>query len=711
KIKNLKFSADLLLEIGTEELPAAYLDAAIRRLREEAERLLRERHLVFTAVESFGTPRRLTLFVWTLIGVQRNPPEQVRGPSKQAAFDGNGTPTAALLGFLKSRGGALADITVTPTEKGDYVYLNKPERLVPAERVLPAVLQELVGRLRFPKTMRWDTSGVRFARPIRWLLALYGKAPIRFSVGELSSSVHTRLGGPKRPHPVMITNPSDYVRLLARQGVVLDPKARREQIRELVDGIARQEHGEPAAETVEHGLLDEVAALVERPVAMAGRFDPTYLALPRELLLASMAKYQRVFALQDASGTILPKFVAILDGTPRRLAAVCKVYEHILNARLKDSLLFWNKDIGRSLEQMNQDLAGVTFHEKWGSMQQKMSRLRSLSGALAGMWQLTAEEGSRLAEACECAKADLVSLLVKEFPTLQGVMGRHFARHAGKPPAVADAVGEQYLPLAGRPPQTLLGRALAILDKYDTLAAHFAIGSEPSGDQDPFGLRRCAQGIVEVAWDAHRPLHLGELFATWQAVASPSKSVAAVEPRLARYLLERLYTFDWPSPKPSAELISAVLASPCDDVVDAMERIRALRGMDGGAGLVKAAKVVERTRNILKGADVRQPEVDAARFQEPPERKLWELYQGQRERLLQLIERKAYAQATEAYGDVFYEPLHDFFEQVMVNVKEEAIQQNRLALMKTINTLYTGRVADLSKLGLLQPRGVPSESV
>ncbi|MBI3088097.1 MAG: glycine--tRNA ligase subunit beta [Candidatus Omnitrophica bacterium] len=698
KPKHAPGSADLLFEIGTEELPAAYLDGAIAQLGEEAERLLRDSHLTFASVASFGTPRRLTLIVRGLGSLQRNPAEEIRGPSKQAAFNAQGRPTEALKGFLRGRGGTLSQVKTVSTGKGEYVYLVKSERHVPTAQVLPQLLAQLIGRVRCPKMMRWDESGVRFARPIRWLLACYGRTAVRVAAGRLIGGRATRVGGPRQPKPVAVSGVASYLAALKRAGVILDQGRRRARIDQLVKQAAKRQGGVPAPEVVSHGLLDEVTHLVERPVPLVGRFDKKYLVLPRELLLASMAKYQRVFALQTSAGKLLPAFVAILDGTPAKMAQVRRMYEHILNARLADSLLFWEQDHTRLPLAKFGRLRDITFHERLGSMEDKTQRLDKLRRALAEAWQLTDQEQRDLERACLLAKYDLLSSVVREFPTLQGIVGKYYAIASKEPSAVAAAIGEQYLPAGDQLPKTLVGSALALLDKYDTLSSYFAIGIEPTGDQDPFGLRRAAQGVVEVAWAVRKPLPIDRL---------------GGGPRIRAYLAERLYTFAWPAPAsaaspersegmPPRDLIDAVLSSPWDDLVDAMERIRHLRQLDGNQTLLRAAKVVERTTNILKGASLKQDRVDPSRFQEPLERELWQRYDAQKDRIGELIRGRAYAEATKAYGETFFEPLHEFFERVMVNVQDEALQQNRLALMNAIKVLYTDHVADLSKLAILQ---------
>jgi glycyl-tRNA synthetase beta chain len=681
----------LLVEIGTEELPAAYLPDAAAHLRQDARRIFQEAYLEFGDLEVWATPRRLVVRIHALNATQHTPAEEIRGPSKQAAFGPDGKPTNALQGFLRAKGGTLAQIQVISGERGEYVYLLKPSHQRPTKLILPSLLVKLIEGLAFPKTMRWDASGVRFARPVRWLLALYGTTPVRLKIGGVSSGVSTIVGGPVRPRRVTVRHAAQYMSALTREDIILDQDQRRRTIEAFVRKAAKAQKGHPALEMVTHGLLDEVTGLVERPTSLVGRFGPAYLQLPREVLLASMAKHQRVFAVQSSTGKLLPAFVAILDGAPRKPAVVRTVMEHILNARLADSLLFFKQD--RKTPLKNAALAGVTFHEKLGSMADKTRRMKSLIGPLAEAWNLSAGERTQLERACVLAKCDLVTTLVKEFPTLQGVMGKHYALGDGEPQEVAVAIEEHYLPLAGRSPATLLGSALSVLDKYDTLASYFAIGIEPTGDEDPFGLRRAAQGIVEIGWRVHRPLPLARF-------VPPQASVAE---RLKTYLLERLYTFEWPKPAPTRDIIDAVLASRPDDLVDAMERVVSLTRFNGNRTLLKAAKVIERTANILKGAkEISQAEPDPSRFQDALEGKLWNLLSVRRQDLDALIAKKSYGEATTLYGEVFFEPLHEFFAKVMVNVEDQAIQQNRLALMRSINALYTDRVADLSKLTILE---------
>lgn len=714
--KRYALANDLLFEIGTEELPAAYIPALIDQLRTEAEALFKTEHLSSGAVAVYATPRRLVLFVKALNAIQQKPGEEVRGPSKQAAFDASGKPAPALQGFLRSQGGSLAQTKVVSTPKGDYVYLLKPPTTTPTAKLLPNLLAQLIGKLRSPKTMRWDGTGSRFARPIRWILAYYGSTPLKGVYGALTSQPKTRFGRPQTLRWVAVSSVSGYFSMLKRAGVILDHKQRQVAIECLVAKAAKAFHGTIAPEMIQYGLLEEVAFLTENPQALIGTFDKKYLGLPRDVLLASMAKHQRVFAI-ESSGKLLPRCIAILEGKAGKLSEVRKVVERILNARLADSLLFWNNDRKRNLENMGLALDGVTFHERFGSMHQKTLRLIGLSHTLGELWKLSSNELANLTRACQLCKADLVSTMVKEFPTLQGVMGKHYAKQSGESEEVAQAIEEHYLPLAGKLPRSLIGSAVGILDKYDTLISYFSIGITPTGDQDPFGLRRAAQGVVEIAWLMKRPVILDRLFEQWkldalsqgcnkidrQKLLNLSEQTFNEKKRVTHnYIFERLYTFDWAAPTPSQDCTQAVLATNREDLVDVMQRIQILHALRDNTSFLKAAKVMERTGNILKGVKLVEGQVEPTLLREEPEQALWQAYTANKDRVDNFIKSRSYEKATVAFGEAFYEPLHLFFDKVMVNAKDEALKRNRLALMRTIQTLYTDRIADLSKLTVLQ---------
>ncbi len=716
---------DLLFEIGTEELPAAYLPSLIQQLSHEAAALLEANALTYGAIKSFGTPRRLVLLTRGLAGVQRKPAEEIRGPSRQVCYDASGRPTPALLGFLRSRNGTLDQTKVVSSEKGDYLYLIKPPTETPTATVLPGLLPQLITRLHAPKTMRWDGSGVRFARPIRWVFALYGSKPVQFTFGALKSRPWTWVGAPLRPKRLAVSSIEGYFKQLDQQKVAIDLQKRQQQIAEAVTNIARTAGGIIPQEMLSHGLLDEVACLVETPVTLTGSFDTKYLELPREVLLVSMAKHQRVFVVENPpDNRLLPRWIAVLEGKPGKPDAVRAVIERILNARLADSLLFWNEDRKRPFEQMRVALSGVTFHEKLGTMADKTTRLEALAERLIALWKgrIDEKQERHIRQAAQLAKTDLVTYLVREFPSLQGTIGKRLLLESRDgDPDVASALEQQYWLQepseeqqrrhANQIPGGIIGLALTIIEKYDTLASYFGIGIEPTGNADPFGLRPHAQGIVAAAklLPQSFSLPLTELFRA-RASFPPFKTMSDSERdrvalRVKDYIFERLYTTTrvW---KESSDVINAVIASrDNDDLVDVMKRIQMLHALKHRrpSPLVKPAKIIERTGNILKAASAQPKDgVDSAWLQEPLEQQLYTLYESKREQFAHLVEQKSYDEATTLFGETFYAPLHDFFDKVMVNVPDELLRQNRLALMQAIHTLYTGRIADLSKLTIVQ---------
>ena len=708
---------DVLLEIGTEELPAAYLSDLIKQLAALARQLLTAQHLTFGDIEAYGTPRRLILRVRRLAAAQSIPAEEVRGPAKAAAFDAQGKPTPALQGFLRSRNATLAQTKIVSVDKkGEYVYLLIPASTRPTAAILPEILSQIITSLRSPKAMRWDANGARFARPIRWLAALNGTKPVAVRYGSLKSAPATWVGLPLKPRRIPCQSIDGYFAKLKAAGIQYDHKVRLASIRKMVEAAAQRAKGQACNELMLYGLDDEVRFLTESPNVFIGEFDAKYLSLPREVLLASMSKHQRVFAVEDSSGKLLPKFVAVLDGKPAKPALVQRTFERILNARLTDSLFFWNQDHQRHVPLGKGDLSGVALHAKLGSMKEKTERLRALSAIVADLWKLDAGQRRALEEASGRAKHDLLTTLVREFPTLQGVMGKYYALDSKLSREVAQAIEEHYLPLFGKRPESIVGSALALIDKYDTLAAYFSIGIEPTGDQDPFGLRRAAQGIVEIVWLNEKPLPFARLFEVWSQGMDQTLKIKInpdVAKRVQGYLLDRFYSFGWPDrtakeigQAPTRDTIEAVLSStqPCDDLWDAMQRVWSLKQMAGRPELTDAAKVIERTRNMLRSAKLTQAGVDPVLLTEAPERKLWDVYGAEKASIELLTNAGSFREATAAFAAAFSEPLHTFFAKVMVNVPDEKLKQNRLALMQAIQALYTDRVADLSKLTLLQPQ-------
>lgn len=699
----------LLFEIGTEELPAAYLPGLTAQLEEKASQSFKTAHIRYKTLRVFATYHRLVLRIDGLAPESILPAEEFRGPANKAAFDESGAPTKALEGFLKSKGGKLKEIKIVDAGKAEYVYWVKPPQKVALSKQLPALLTELIPALQAPKSMRWDNSGVRFARPVRWLLALLDNRLIRVKFGAVNSASATQLGHPLKVKKVAVKSITEYDRVIKASGIILDADQRRASIEKNVIAAAARKNCKPVQDLFDHGLLEEVTYLTENPTPLTGDFDTKYLTLPREVLLASMAKHQRVFAL-ESRGKIRPHFVAVMDGKPGKPALVRTVCERILNARLSDSLLFWEQDTQVPIDRRIKELSNVTFHEKLGNMAQKSHRMQLLVPALAQAWHLEEPQRDRLSRSALLAKADLVTALVKEFPTLQGTVGRHYALSGGESKDVAEAISEQYLPLAGSYPKSQLGNALALIEKFDTLAGYFSLGIEPTGDQDPFGLRRAALGIIEILWRFDRPFPFDDLWTAWQQAVQTegfrkieNHTASKAKQRIFDYLKERLFYFGWPATgsrpriSPKSDRIAAVLATGDRDLNSVIAKLVAVSRMRSRE-FQHATKVIERTANIIRDKVTPSMQIDPQFFEDPLENQLWECFKKNHQQFSDLAAKGNYVEATDLFGAEFYPILDQFFASVLVNAEKPEVRANRLALLRDINKLYTGRIADLSML-------------
>ncbi len=687
--------ADLLIEIGTEELPAHYVPPAIKQLEQLVPELFAAHRIAIGAVRVYGSPRRLAVIVNGVAARQQAQERQVRGPSKAASFDAKGQPTPALQGFLRKYQATVDDVAWP----NDYAQLvqQEPEALV--ADVLAAVVPALIARLAFPKAMRWDDSGLTFARPIRWLIVLYGATPVRVKVGRLTAN-RTTYGHPAAGRKaIAIESPATYPAQLQHACVLIDQAARATLIQRLINDAADKQGGLIAPAALHHGLLDEVSFLTEDPHVLVGGCEPSLLVLPPEVVVASMSKHQRVFAVESRKdGRLLPMFILVLDSRPTQPARVRQFAERILNARLSDALVFWTQDTKTSLEAKVEQLQGIVFHAKLGTVYDKTQRVVALVDWLASQWTRERIDPAQLRRVALLAKADLVTAMVKEFPSLQGVIGRYYALESREAPSVAEAIGKHYAPEGNR-----LAEIVALADWFDTLTGYFGIGIEPTGSQDPFGLRRCALGISRILARTNSPLSIRAMtkrcVEAWGArlTVRPEALAARLETFFKERLASDVNLKEWVG-EVRYDVVRAVLAGSCDDLCATMQRIRELGRMDGSAPFLQAASVVERTANILKGVKEPLGEVDPSQFVEPLERKLWEVYNSASPGIRKMVAAGDYRAATIEYATMFAGPIHAFFNGVLVNADDAAVRRNRLALLTRINRLYTADVADLSQV-------------
>ena len=699
--------ADFLLEIGTEELPPAELDAALSQLRQAVPSLLERLRLAHGEVRELGTPRRLVVHVRDLAPRQPDRELVVKGPPADRAFDAEGRLTRAAQGFARSKGVAVEDLEVRAMDGGRYVVavVHQPGR--PATEVLAEALPDLIADLHFAKTMRWNASRVPFSRPVRWLLALLGDRVVPFAYAGLLSGNTTRGLRFLEPETLTVTDPAAYFAALQAQGIVLDPQARRQRIWTQVTALAAQVGGSVPED---EALLAEVTHLVEAPTALRGTFEEEYLDLPREVLIAVMKKHQRYFPVEK-DGRLLPYFITVAnkpdlsggspgpqavpderEGAESPFQAIIQGNEDVIRARFADAAYFVREDRKHHLEDFLPKLKTLTFQADLGSMWDKTQRIRALVDDLAPRLGLDAAEQATARRAAELCKADLATQMVVEMTSLQGIMGRYYALWSGEPEAVAQAIYEHYLPrFAGDAvPQSKPGLAVGLADRLDTLMGLFAAGLAPTGAKDPFGQRRTALGLVQtlLAWDLdfdlrdglaqaarHLPLEASE--------AARDEALAFIVERLRHLLLEQGYRYD---------VVDAVLAAQGHNPARAARAVRQLSAWvqreDWPRILPAYARCVRITRDRAE-----RYAVDPAAFVEPAERALWEALQ----------QAEAAPRQPGAVDDFFaaFLPLipaiERFFEEVLVMAEDETLRRNRLGMLQRIAALADG-VADLSRL-------------
>ena len=695
---------DLLVELGTEELPPKALRALELALAEGLSTRLTQAGLVVAALESFATPRRLAVHIRRLAV---RPPDQLikrRGPPLSASFDAAGAPTRAATAFAGSCGVALEALGRERDAKGsEYLYFEGLKPGAATVTLLPALLQQTLDALPSPKRMRWGAGDAQFVRPVHWLVLLFGREVVPASVLGVQSgavSFGHRFMAPKALH---IASPASYARtLLTRGKVVAAFDARRENIRVQVEQLAA---GLAGRAIVSDGLLDEVTALVEWPVALTGQFEARFLALPREVLIATLQEHQRYFALENDAG-LMPWFITISNIDSPDPDVVRTGNERVVRPRLADAAFFWEQDRRQPLAERRLALDGVTFHDKLGSLGARTDRIAVLASAIAA--QIGAD-GGETARAAQLAKCDLLTAMVGEFPELQGCMGRYYALADGEAPRVADAIRDHYLPRAAGDtlPASGVGDAVALGDKLDTLAGIFASGGKPSGTRDPFGLRRAAIGVLRIVLEHRLELNLIELIdraVRLQQIAGIDAEAGSVGADIYDFVLERAraqYLERAADNGISTEMFDAVLATRPASLLDFDARLRALVAFVARPEGLSLAAANRRIANILRksepAAATSQPQpVVRELLREDAERELHDALLAMRAQVQEAVSAHEYARALDLLAAL--KPAVDaFFDRVLVNDPEAALRNNRFTLLAELRALFTG-IADLSRL-------------
>jgi glycyl-tRNA synthetase beta chain len=697
---------DLLVELGTEELPPKALRTLELALAEGLRTRLTQAGLTVGALESFATPRRLAVHIRRLA---ERPPDQLvkrRGPPLSASFDTAGVPTRAAVAFAHSCGVALESLGRERDAKGnEYLNFEGVKSGTATVTLLPALLQQSLDALPAPRRMRWGSGAVQFVRPVHWLLMLYGREVVPASVLGVASgavSYGHRFMAPNRP--LRIASPAGYAKtLLTRGKVVAAFAARRASIREQVERLAA---GLGGRAIITDALLDEVTALVEWPVALAGQFEQRFLSLPREVLISTLQEHQRYFALENDAG-LLPGFITISNIDSPDPDVVRSGNERVVRPRLADAAFFWEQDRRQPLAARRAGLDAVTFHDKLGSLGARTDRIAVLAAAIA---EQIGADGADTTRAAQLAKCDLLTAMVGEFPELQGIMGRHYALADGEAPRVAAAIGEHYLPRAAGDalPASSVGDAVALGDKLDTLAGIFSSGQKPSGNSDPFGLRRAAIGVLRIVLEHRLDLNLVELIeraVRLQPIAGIDSQAGAVAANVYAFVMERAraqYLEHAADNGISTEMFDAVLANRPVSLLDFDARLRALVAFVArpeGASLAAANK---RIANILRksesagAATQSPPPLDDALLREDAERELRQALLALREQVVAAVNARDYARALDLLAGL--KPSVDaFFDRVLVNDADPALRNNRLALLGELRALFSG-IADLSRL-------------
>ncbi len=707
KKMSVKAAAELLLEIGVEELPYQFIVPALATLKESVERLLREQRLAFHTVRTMGGPRRLTLVVDDLATKQTSVTKETMGPSKAVAFDQVGQPTKAAIGFAAGQQVAVHDLQVRQTPKGEYLCAVKHEAGRQAKSVLTEVLPHLVSDLAFPKAMKWNETGVRFARPVRWVVALYGGSVLPVEVAGIKASNRTRghrvLGGGKW---IEVRDAASYVRMLERQGVLVDPQRRRDVIEEQIAAVCCKSglHLNDDA-----SLLDQAVYTTECPVAIIGSFKDAYLDVPEDILITSMKEHQGFFSLrQKESRKLAPHFIAVANNRVKDMSLIREGNERVLAARLADAKFFFDEDRKVRLQERAKKLAGVTFHQKLGTMEQKQERVKKLVGFIAAHLCPDQEELRQVCDrAASLSKADLLTGIVGEFPELQGIMGGEYALHEGESSAVGRAIREQYLPKAieGDLPETLAGQILSLADRLDSIAAFFHVGIVPTGSEDPFALRRHATAIVRILLEGNLrtdllPLlrHAANLIAGDGFKGLPDVEAQGVR-RITEFLLERVRHYCRVVHLLRDDIIDAVIKPVGDrplDMVDLVSKMKALEAVTVKPEFDSLIVGFKRAHRLVEKEQWAYEPVDTARFQDDAESVLHKAVADQRGKIEEFVEAREYGRTLDAL--VSLRPaIDEFFAAVMVNADDKAVRTNRLSLLKEVDNLFMS-FADLSQI-------------
>jgi len=695
---------DLLFEIGAEEMPGHAVLPALTQMERLIAECLQRLRLSHGQVSSYGTPRRLALVVKDVADRQPDREVEYKGPPAARAFTEGGDPTDAAFGFANARGVAVNDLTIKKTENGIFAFATVKEQGKPAKEVLPGPLGEIITSLTFPKTMRWADLDVRFIRAIRWLVAMLGGEVLPVEVGDVAAGNVTRGHRVLGPVSVTLTDASEYVAQLEKAHVIADHRRRRETIIQQAQAAAAEFNG---TAVLRGAIVEENNFMAEWPVCIVGSFGERYLELPDEVVAMVMEKHQGYFPVAAESGALMAKFIIVANVGKDAADIVRAGNEKVIEARLADAEFYIREDTKTSPEQALEKLRRVTFLENLGTLYDKTMRLQVLVKWLGERVGADKQELAAFQRAALLSKTDQVTQMIGDtkLAELQGTIGAYYAVAAGEDQVVADAIAEQYMPVGadGALPASVGAALLAIADKIDNLASSFYLGMEPSGTKDPMGLRRQAQGIIAIAFDRRIHFSFDDIVSLDMGLLpevndEDAPSISEAAERLKALMASRLESA-LEAAGVGYDIVRAVLATKWNDVVEVMERGQALAKIRAEDTEFEAAvDTATRPANIVRPTNLAPGvDVEPALFVEPIEERLWDAYEETAE------EVKAALSDSADYGGVWEalkslrKPIDEYFLQVMVNVEDDKLRTNRLALMRRLDRLYM-KLADFTEI-------------
>jgi glycyl-tRNA synthetase beta chain len=690
--------ADMLVEIGTEELPPKALRGLMDAFGQNLQSAIDDARLGHGAVRSYASPRRLAVIIEDLERAQKDRHVTQKGPPVSVAFDDDGKPQPAAKAFAKKNGLDVAELGREKTDKGEWLVAETVEKGQKTADMLPGLVEKALADLPIPRRMRWGAGDAEFVRPVHWIVLLHGSKVVDGKVMGIATGNKSRGHRFHSRGLITITRPADYLSSLEDKGHVLaDFEARREIVRKGVEAAAKKAKG---AIVQGESLFDEVAALVEWPVPMLGKFDEGFLELPREVVISTLTGHQRYFPVAGSDGKLLPRFVTVANLESSDPQQVRDGNERVIRPRLADAAFFWESDRRKALVTRQEALRDVVYQRGLGSLRDKSLRTAEIAKWIAGKLDTDAGVVERAAMLCKC---DLLTGMVGEFPDLQGTMGRYYALSDGEPQAVADAIGEHYQPrFAGDAlPDSEAGRILAMADRLDTLAGIFTIGKKPSGSRDPFGLRRAALGIIRLSIECGLDLDLramvGLALELQPAGKTPSEELAAevygfITERLRRYCLDRDDSLD-------TQTFDAVMARQPASLVDFELRLHAVQAFLELEEAQSLASANKRIANILRQADVGDDLVAREKLLvDDAEKTLFAALKQAEDTVRPLLESRDYTEVLRELAGL-RAAVDQFFDDVMVMVDDESLKNNRLALLGELRALFLD-VADLSRLSI-----------